>query len=145
MLISILPHKDNILFKLRGKEAHEYFKSLFEEYYGSLISYGISMTGSHETARELVQDVFLKLWENKEKIRINESIKSYLFKAVFNRAANLKRNEKVKRAFEKDGFREVFSELSIQYDANPFLREAITRFFIYSLPVDVWGLTPTLT
>lgn len=112
---------------MQGEEAHKLFKSLFEKYYGSLVSYGISLTGNMEAAREIVQEVFLKLWENKDKIRINESLKSYLFKSVFNRAANWIRHEKVKQAFEKDSFREVFNDLSVPFDTNPFLELAINN------------------
>ena len=128
-----MPHQDNILKSLRGKDAHDSFRTLFEEHYGSLISYGISLTGDLETSRELVQDVFLKLWENRDSIRISESLKAYLFKAVFNRAANRARHEKVKRAFEKDGFRELFSDISVNLEITPFLQQAINNA-IESLP-----------
>jgi RNA polymerase sigma-70 factor (ECF subfamily) len=40
-------------------------------------------------AEEIVNDVFLKLWEDGNKITIETSLKSYLYRAVINRSINL--------------------------------------------------------
>jgi len=47
-------------------------------------------------AEEIVQTVFLKLWEKKETIRINTSLKAYLFKTVYYDSLNHLKHEKVK-------------------------------------------------
>jgi RNA polymerase sigma-70 factor (ECF subfamily) len=122
-----VPAEKNISKNSTGKGETDSFKAIFEMYYGSLISYGISLTGSQEVSRGLVQDVFLKLWEKQNEGQIQESVKSYLFKAVFNRAANWLRHEKVKRAFEKEGFKGIFDDSTVQHEINPFQTQAIKK------------------
>jgi len=45
---------------------------------------------------EIVQDIFIYLWEKKENIKIESSLKSYLLRASKNRSLNYIRNEKTK-------------------------------------------------
>jgi RNA polymerase sigma-70 factor (ECF subfamily) len=62
----------------------ETYISLFREYYVALCSYSRRYVGRKDVAEEIVSDTFLKIWENRETLRINTSIKSYLFQAVCN-------------------------------------------------------------
>ncbi len=103
------------------------FKSLFETYYSHLIAYGMSMTQNMEVSRGLVQDVFLKLWENRSKTIIRGSIKAYLFTAINNQALNWLRHEKVKRAYENTMLKDVLTGVELPSIMNPFLAEAIKK------------------
>jgi len=60
----------------------------FHKYYEGLHRYAYSLTGENETAKDIVQQVFIALWERKEKIIIKDSVKSYLFRAIHNRCIN---------------------------------------------------------
>ena len=101
------------------------FKSLFETYYSQLIAYGMSMTQNMEVSRGLVQDVFLKLWENRTKNIIRGSIKAYLFSAINNQALNWLRHEKVRYAYENTMLKDVMTSVELPPTINPFLAEAI--------------------
>jgi RNA polymerase sigma-70 factor (ECF subfamily) len=59
------------------------FEAFFREYYSRLCEYSFLITRDKETSIEIVQDFFVKLWENREKLEIKNA-KSYLFKAVHN-------------------------------------------------------------
>jgi RNA polymerase sigma-70 factor (ECF subfamily) len=61
------------------------FEVLFRQYYSMLCSYAFRFVNDADTAEEIVQDLFYKLWEKREEIQINTSVKSYLFSAVHNR------------------------------------------------------------
>jgi RNA polymerase sigma-70 factor (ECF subfamily) len=61
------------------------FESLFRQYYQMLCSYAYRFVNDSDTAEEIVQDLFYKLWEKREELQINSSVKSYLFSAVHNR------------------------------------------------------------
>ena len=65
----------------------EAFNDLFKEYYPGLRSYAQLLIES-EFAEDVVQEVFLYIWENKEAIVIHTSIKAYLFRAVYTRCLN---------------------------------------------------------
>ena len=60
------------------------FESLFRSSYVSLVRYAKSITKDQDTAEEIVQDLFFRLWKDKEKIKIESSLNGYLFRAVHN-------------------------------------------------------------
>jgi RNA polymerase sigma-70 factor (ECF subfamily) len=61
------------------------FEVLFRQYYQMLCSYAFRFVNDTDTAEEIVQDLFYKLWEKRDELQINTSVKSYLFSAVHNR------------------------------------------------------------
>jgi RNA polymerase sigma-70 factor (ECF subfamily) len=60
------------------------FEALFHHYYNSLCGYSESLVGMKEVAEEVVQDVFLNIWKNRETLRIRQSLQSYLYRAAYN-------------------------------------------------------------
>jgi len=60
------------------------FESLFRSSYISLVRYAKSITNDQDNAEEIVQDLFFRLWKDKEKIKIESSLNGYLFRAVHN-------------------------------------------------------------
>jgi RNA polymerase sigma-70 factor (ECF subfamily) len=50
-----------------------------------LCSYALRFVRDPDTAEEIVQDLFYKLWEKRAELQINTSVKSYLYSAVHNR------------------------------------------------------------
>jgi len=61
------------------------FESLFRSSYVSLVKYAKTLVKDHDTAEEIVQDLFFRLWQDKEKLNIESSLNGYLFRAVHNR------------------------------------------------------------
>jgi len=61
------------------------FESLFRSSYVSLVRYAKTLLRDHDTAEEIVQDLFFRLWKDKEKLQIESSLNGYLFRAVHNR------------------------------------------------------------
>lgn len=61
------------------KKGTDWFKAVFDEYYDYIRNYLYYLSGDMEIAEDLVQDVFLKLWENRDKVN-DETIKPLLFK-----------------------------------------------------------------
>ncbi len=77
----------------------EVFRKVFVAVYPGLVKYGISITHDEESARELVQDVFLEIWERRGSLVIRGSVKSYLFGAVYHRSLNWLRSKKIREAY----------------------------------------------
>ena len=64
------------------------FDSLFRELYPHLTHFAQRILNNLPEAEETVQDVFIHLWQTKEKIILKGSIKTYLYQAVHNLAIN---------------------------------------------------------
>ena len=58
---------------------HEAFAKLFDEYYHKIYYHVLAYAKSAVVAEEVVQDVFVKIWEKRYKLREVESFKDYLF------------------------------------------------------------------
>lgn len=63
------------------------FKSLFDQYYEGIKSFLFYKTGSITVAEDIVQEVFLKLWDKRENIEM-KTVKSFLFTIANNLAIN---------------------------------------------------------
>lgn len=70
----------------------EAFRDLFSAYYGELCAFAANYVSSMDRARDVVQNVFLTLWEHRADWTLHTSLKSYLYQAVRNRALNTARN-----------------------------------------------------
>jgi RNA polymerase sigma-70 factor (family 1) len=63
-------------------------KELFSETGASLCHYSFQIIGDKNLAEEVVQDVFVKLWEQRQTISIQSSLKTYIYQAVHNESVN---------------------------------------------------------
>lgn len=72
------------------------FSSLFTVYYSDLVMFAITFLKDLETSEEIVQDVFLKLWEERDVIIITTTLKSYLLKLIQNKCLDCLRHIKVR-------------------------------------------------
>lgn len=84
-----------------GNEAA--FEMLFYEFYYKLCNIAYSIVKSRSRARDVVQDVFFKIWKRKADWKVQTSLKVYLYQAVRNEALNSEKKEKAHRRL-KDQF-----------------------------------------
>ena len=85
------------------------FKNLFEDHYTALCRFAAGYLADQDTAEEIVQQVFINLWNQRQTIDPEKQIKSYLFTAVKNRCLNHIRDHKKFRNYYLD----VEAELEI--------------------------------
>ncbi len=78
---------DIIIDKLRSGD-ETFYKSIFYQYYKVLTYFANKYVNDLETSKEIVQELFVKLYEKRYTIKIETSFKSYLFKAVYNSCIN---------------------------------------------------------
>jgi RNA polymerase sigma-70 factor (ECF subfamily) len=69
------------------------FEVLFKNNYNSLCQTALRIINDNAIAEDLVQDVFCKLWEKQEQLKIETSLKAYLHKSVINQALNYHKKE----------------------------------------------------
>jgi RNA polymerase sigma-70 factor (ECF subfamily) len=71
------------------------FETLFRSSYISLTRYAGTLIRDLDAAEEIVQDLFFRLWRDKEKFYIESSLNGYLFRAVHNRCLHIIEHKKV--------------------------------------------------
>jgi RNA polymerase sigma-70 factor (ECF subfamily) len=69
------------------------FDALYKKYSKKLYNFGYSILKSSEESENLIQDIFLKLWENRQKIEKNASIQSYIFTIAYHSAITVIRKK----------------------------------------------------
>jgi RNA polymerase sigma-70 factor (ECF subfamily) len=81
---SLNSEKELLLEVASGSE--EAFRTIFHHYRGKLYHYILTITKSAEEAEDTVHDVFLKIWETREKLPVIENLGSYLYRMCYNHA-----------------------------------------------------------
>jgi len=96
-LIDSITEKE--IFSLLQKGNTYAYELIFRRYYVSLCGFATRFVEQPETSEEIVQNIFLKLWEKKETLSIETSLKSYLFRAVYNSCNNHLAHTKIKNRY----------------------------------------------
>lgn len=77
---------NNTLYRHSDPFENKKFNNLFNEFYSPLCRFSMKFVMDKNAAEDIVQDLFLYLWENWEKMADIASIKSYAYTAVKNRS-----------------------------------------------------------
>lgn len=91
-----LVNSDVHLINLKDEKA---FENIFKTYYSSLASFAMKYVKEPELAEEIVQEMFSNMWIRHETLRIQTSLKSYLFGAVRNACLNYIKHQKVEQKY----------------------------------------------
>jgi RNA polymerase sigma-70 factor (ECF subfamily) len=93
-----------------------------EQYEGPLVRYAMGITGRLDHARDVVQDVFLRLWKMDYR-QIDGHVAEWLFRVCRNRALDVQRKESRMQATE-DSFLDGKASLEPPPDKKAALRES---------------------
>ena len=84
----------------QGKE--EAFEIIFKRLYEPLVSFANEYINELETSKNMVQEVFLKLWENRNLVNVDANLKSFLYTSTKNMCISHLRHIKTRQQyFEK--------------------------------------------
>jgi RNA polymerase sigma-70 factor (ECF subfamily) len=107
--------KDEIVWKNIQRKDIRAFESYYKEHYKTFYLMAFKYLKDPMLAEEVVNDVFMKIWEDGDKISIEISLKSYIYRAVINRSINLM--QKVKKEAQ------IHTDLSNLNDSGYELRQ----------------------
>ena len=85
------------------------FRTYYDSYYGQLCRFLNFYTQDVTVIEDVLQEVFLKLWENKDEIEV-QYIKTYLFHAAKNRVLNHLRDEQNRHYLLENWFNQQLQE-----------------------------------
>jgi len=71
------------------------FHQLFVRYAGSLCEVAVSYVHVRDVAQELVQDVFCRVWEQRNRLAIPDNVRAYLYATIRHRALDYLRHQRV--------------------------------------------------
>jgi RNA polymerase sigma-70 factor (family 1) len=90
------------------------FRQLYGSYFNHLFAFTTRITRCPDLAQDVVQDVFLKVWENRLAFRHITSVRAYLFSACKNQALNaIKSTERERQTTKK------YAEESVRQRESP--------------------------
>ena len=101
------------------------FELLFKFYYPGLVIFASNIIVNRDEAEEIVQDFFVRLWEHRENIRSESTLKSYLFTSVKNRSINYLKNAQVKQNVIEELKKQMESEM--RYNPDVYVDTELQR------------------
>lgn len=104
-----MKNEDQIFKQISKGDKHAY-EQLFRSYYAPLCLFAHKYLPDNDDCEEVVQGLFVKIWEKRSAIIINTSVRSYLFGAVRNHCINYINHQKIKQEHHDYTLRSFESE-----------------------------------
>jgi RNA polymerase sigma-70 factor (family 1) len=82
---SISSHDERELLSLLKQGNEQAFEKIYKSYSSRLFGNVFKMVKSETSTQEIVQDVFIKIWSNRDSIDLDKSFRSYLFRIAENK------------------------------------------------------------
>jgi len=89
---SVLNSDEKLMCEIKADNMFA-FDVLYKKYCKRLYKFAFSILKSSEESENIVQDVFLNLWENRHKVENDSSVKYYVFTIAYNSAISIIRKK----------------------------------------------------
>lgn len=128
-----IPLKDSLWFKQIAEGNEEAFRFLFDAYWDHIYSVAFLLVKSEALAEDVVQDVFLKIWANRERLTAVEKFEDYLFIVARNHVYDILKKQKKEdhlRASLIEWFesnRETPEQQLLLKESGQLLQQAVAR------------------
>lgn len=86
--------RDNRLTQKMQDKDEDFFEFLFEKYHRQLFLLALQYLKDEKLAEDAIQDVFLKVWQKRDRLDPSRSVKGFLFTTLKNHVLNMIRNKK---------------------------------------------------
>lgn len=94
--------------RIRAGDARA-FEEMYRAYKNDLAAFVHSYVRSPEITEEILQDLFLRIWQQRDLWECSGPLRAYLFRAARNRAIGYIRHERVDAAFRERSANEYFA------------------------------------
>jgi len=109
---------ERILIMQIKKGDQNSFKIVFLRFYKLLTSFSAKITMDINVAEDIVQELFIKLWTNRDNLEIRGSLLSYLYRSARNESINYLKHKKVEEKYQiyinrfssEEAFRDLIEE-----------------------------------
>ena len=93
-------YSDSTVINLIREGNGQAFEKIFRQYFKNLHAYAYTFMKDDEQAEEIVQNVFCRIWEKREQLKTDGSLKAYLYRSVHNESLNYLKHQKTRAAFQ---------------------------------------------
>lgn len=111
---------DVLIESLRNGDERAY-TFLIDTYHHKLCVYANSLAKNIYSAEDIVQNVFIKVWEQRTRLKSDHSIKSFLYKLVYNEFIDLYRKNQSLFSLEKTYY-DALNSVVLEDDSESFQR-----------------------
>lgn len=98
--------KEQILGDVVFKDRDD-FELLFRTYYSTLCAFANKYLKDSDASEEIVQEIFVKLWNNRDELSIKSSLKSYLYTSVRNSSLNMIKHIEIRENYKEHNQTEI--------------------------------------
>ena len=106
--------RDRELLKLLSKGDMSAYVEIYSTYYDSLLNYADRLLNDLDTAKDVVQQIYYKIWEKRDSLNIAISIKAYLIKSVYYESLNTLAHKKNIQKYEQEQLADFYLSTIIQ-------------------------------
>jgi len=90
---------DDAFYRELGERRTEAYRILYENYYKSLVVYAMKFVSDEDVAGDIVQELFVSIWEKRLEFSSPLSFKSYLYTSVKNACLNHLNHKEVENRY----------------------------------------------
>lgn len=94
------------------------FDSLFRKYHRRLLLYSLKYVERESDALDIVQNIFVAIWENEKYNQKEGLVKAYLFSAVKNGCLNYLKHQKIVKKFENETSIQLLEMEAVHYQSG---------------------------
>jgi RNA polymerase sigma-70 factor (ECF subfamily) len=124
------PIADKLILEHLKNSNQGVFEMVFKYYYSGLVIYADQIIKNIPVSEDIVQSVFLKLWETRESLEIR-SFRSYFIQCVKNRCIDYLRSSAVKNKFSQEfidaSHNEIQEDLWTLMELDELINQAIDK------------------
>ncbi|WP_018339217.1 MULTISPECIES: RNA polymerase sigma-70 factor [Butyricimonas] len=101
---------EQVLLALLREGDERAYSYLFKAFYQALFNYAGRVVHDEDYAHNIVQGVFCRFYENRKKIVIEGTLKSYLYRSVYNSCLDTLKHEKIKNIYNDQVLLDFYSK-----------------------------------
>jgi len=88
---------DSILIERLRRNDRKAYSDLFDGYFDKLFTFALNMVFREDVANDIVQEVFIAIWESDKKYNSYHGFRAFLYDSVKNRCLNYLKHQEVER------------------------------------------------
>jgi RNA polymerase sigma-70 factor (family 1) len=101
------------LIDLLKKDDENAFSEIYRRYADSLAGFASSKLFDLEDSRDIIHDVFVKLWQERKQLKVDRDLKAYLFTLTRYRIV-----DKIRKNITRQEYATMLDSLTVYYEAT---------------------------